>query len=295
MSNIENQSIIGVDLGGTNVRAGKVINAKIVNLYSQPISGKESKLFVINQVIEAIENVFDNSVTGIGIGVPSVVDVENGIVYDVQNIPSWNKVNLKEILYKRFNVPIYVDNDANCFVVGEKYFGKGKTYSNIVGLVMGTGLGAGIYTNNSLYLGSNCGAGEIGMLKYLDDNYEAYCSGQFFKKKYNVDGHELLKLSDTGDTKALEIYNEFGKHLGNAITGLVYLLDPEIIILGGSVSKSYKYFKESMLKSLENITYSNSVKKLKIKVSTLSQSAILGAAALQYEFSSIKGSKNRIY
>ena len=291
MNKIENQSIIGVDLGGTNVRAGKVVNAKIVNLYSQPISGMGSKQFVINQVIEAIENVFDSSVTGIGIGVPSVVDVETGIVYDVQNIPSWNKVKLKEILYKRFNVPIYVDNDANCFVVGEKYFGRGKMYSNIVGLVMGTGLGAGIYTNSNLYHGSNCGAGEIGMLKYLDDNYEGYCSGQFFKKKFNVEGHELLKLSDTGDTKALEIYNEFGKHLGNAITGLVYLLDPEIIILGGSVSKSYKYFKESMLKSLENITYSNSVKKLKIKVSTLSQSAILGAAALQYEFSSIKASK----
>ena len=292
MSNTENHSIIGVDLGGTNVRAGKVIDSRIVNLYSQPISGNESKQFVINQVIEAIEKVFDNSVKGIGIGVPSVVDVEKGIVYDVQNIPSWQKVSLKEILYEKFNVPIYVDNDANCFVVGEKYFGQGKSYSNIVGLVMGTGLGAGIYTNNSLYLGSNCGAGEIGMLKYLDDNYEAYCSGQFFKKKYNVEGQELLKLSESGNTKALQIYSEYGKHLGNAIEVLVYLLDPEIIILGGSISKSYKYFKESMLKSLENITYTNSVQKLKIKVSTLSQSAILGAAALQYEISSNKVSKN---
>lgn len=292
MSNIENHSIIGVDLGGTNVRAGKVINSKIVNLYSQPISGNESKQFVINQVIEAIDIVFDNSVKGIGIGVPSVVDVEKGIVYNVQNIPSWEKVRLKEILNKKFNVPIYVDNDANCFVVGEKYFGKGKTYSNIVGLVMGTGLGAGIYTNNSLYIGSNCGAGEIGMLNYLDDNYEAYCSGQFFKREYNIEGEELLKLCDSGDTLALQIYSEFGKHLGNAITGIVYLLDPEIVILGGSVSKSYKYFKESMFKTLENISYTNSVKKLKIKVSTLSQSAVLGAAALQYEYSSKKVFKN---
>lgn len=288
MSEAKNHSIIGVDLGGTNVRAGKVISSKIVDLYSQQISGKKSKQFVINQVIETIEKVYDNSVTGIGIGVPSVVDVEKGIVYDVQNIPSWKKVNLKEILNKKFNVPIYVNNDANCFVVGEKYFGKGKNHSNIVGLIIGTGLGSGIYTNNYLYNGTNCGAGELGMLKYLDDNYETYCSGQLFKKKYNIEGEELLKLSESGDTKALQIYSEFGKHMGNAISALVYLLDPEIIILGGSVSKSFKYFKEAMFKTLEEIAYTNSVKKLKIKVSTLSQSAILGAAALQYELSNNK-------
>lgn len=77
----------------------------------------------------------------IGIGVPSVVDREKGIVYNVVNIPHWEEVHLKEILEACFSVPVYVDNDANCFALGERIFGEGKTVDNFVGLTLGTGLG----------------------------------------------------------------------------------------------------------------------------------------------------------
>jgi len=280
---MQNKSIIGVDLGGTNVRAGKVSNYEIIDLYSQKISGNGTKEFVINQVITTIEKVFDSSVDGIGIGVPSVVDVDNGIVYDVQNIPSWNQVNLREILENRFRVPVYINNDANCFVVGEKYFGIAQVYENIVGLVMGTGLGAGYYYDNHLFMGANCGAGEFGMVQYKDSNYEAYCSGQYFNTFHNLQGDELLELAENDDKRALKIFSEFGTHIGNAITTIIYMLDPEIIILGGSVSKSFKYFKNSIFSTLANIPYRNTINNLKIEVSSLPQIAVLGAAALYYE------------
>ncbi len=280
---MQNISIIGVDLGGTNVRAGKVSNNEIIDIYSQQINSSETKEFVVNQVIVSIEKVFDESVDGIGIGVPSIVDVEKGIIYDVQNIPSWDEVNLKEILETKFNVPVYINNDANCFVVGEKYFGVGQKYKSIVGLIMGTGLGAAYYYHGSLFMGANCGAGELGMVQYKDSTYENYCSGQYFKNYYNIQGNELLELAEKGDKTALEIFSEFGIHVGDAITTIIYMLDPEVIIFGGSVSRSFKYFENSMLSKLKKIPYTSSVKNLKIEVSTLPQVAVLGAAALYYE------------
>ena len=144
-------------------------------------------------------------VTGIGVGVPSVVDTEKGIVYGVQNIPSWQEVYLKEFLENKYNLPTYVNNDANCFAAGEKYFGKAKEYENAVGLIIGTGLGAGLILNDRLYSGTNCGAGEFGTISFRGHNYEYYCSGQYFIQHYSTDGAALFESARSKDTKALKI------------------------------------------------------------------------------------------
>ena len=144
-------------------------------------------------------------------------------------------------------------------------------------------MGAGIYFDNKLYLGSNCGAGEFGMLPYKDGCYEDYCSGQFFSKKLNVSGKEIFEKAEKGDKEALQIFHEFGLHLGNAISAIVLAIDPELIILGGSVSQAYKYFQKSVMLSLKNFPYKNSIKNLKIIESNLEHIAILGAASLYFE------------
>ena len=281
---MEYKTIIGVDIGGTNIRVGKVHkDNNLVDLYTQQISSTGTEQKVLDEIITSIRKTFDDSVLGIGVGVPSVVDVEKGIVYDVQNIPALRKVYLKDILEEEFKVPIYINNDANCFVVGEKYFGVGKNYKDIVGLIIGTGFGSGIYTNGKLYVGANCGAGEFGMLSYKDSNYEYYCSGQFFTNKFNTTGEEIYNKAVNGNNDALEIFNEFGHHVGNAISAIILTVDPEIIILGGSVSKAYDYFKNSLYKVLDTFPYQNSVKQLKIVASKLNQVSILGAAALYFE------------
>jgi glucokinase len=240
---MKEKSIIGVDLGGTNVRAGKVKNNRIEDLYSRQITSAGHEQKVLEEIITSIRKLFNNSVLGIGIGVPSVVDVKKGIVYDVQNIPSFKKVNLKKILEEEFKVPTYINNDANCFVVGEKYFGAGKNYKNIVGLIIGTGLGAGLYTNGKLYCGANCGAGEFGMLPYKDGVYEDYCSGKYFANKLKTTGKEIFYKAEKGDEDALEIFSDFGVYVGHAVSAIILAVDPEIIILGGSVSIAFKYFK----------------------------------------------------
>jgi len=274
------ENIIGVDLGGTNIRAGKIIADKIVHLAKLPTPSEGSMDEVMQQIYCVIDDCFDASTTSIGVGVPSVVDVEKGIVYDVVNIPSWKVVPLKELLEKRYNVPVYVNNDANCFVVGEKYFGKAKQYKNIVGVTLGTGLGCGLIFNGKLYEGSNCGAGEFGNVPYLSHNVEYYCSGQFFTDEKKVSAIDVFNKAKKGDVKSIQMFEEYGFHLGVALKSILYAYDPEIIILGGSVSQSFDFFKDAMLHALQDFAFSNVLANLKIDVSVLENSAIFGAAAL---------------
>lgn len=275
--------ILGIDLGGTNVRVGLIDGYSLINVASTPISTKASEEKVLEEIFALIDQLITHEVAGIGIGVPSVVDLSRGIVYDVQNIPSWKEVHLKEIMEKRYGIPVYINNDANCFAAGEKYFGKAKDYQNAVGLIVGTGLGAGIIVQGRLYSGSNCGAGEFGMIPYRDNILEYYCSGQFFSNEFSMTGEEVFTKAMGGDENALEIFSRFGKHLGEAIKIILYTYDPEVIILGGSVSKSYRFFEESMKNSISDFAYAQSLKNIKIETSELDQVALLGAAALYFD------------
>jgi glucokinase len=275
--------ILGIDIGGTNLRVGLVNQNELVRVESLLIKKECRDDEVLNDLYELIEKFRGDKLEGIGVGVPSVVDVEGGIVYDVQNIPSWKEVHLKKILESKYHIPVYVNNDANCFAVGEKYFGKVKHYKDIIGLIIGTGLGAGVIINNQLYAGNNCGAGEFGNIPFKDHTYEYYCSGQYFTNEYGLSGKELFKRAENNDAKALEIFAQFGSNFGETLKMIMYAMDPEVIVLGGSVSKSFQFFKEEMWKSVKTFFYSKSAEKIKIEVSERENIAILGAAALYYD------------
>ncbi len=272
--------IIGVDVGGTKISAGLVHEEKIKRQAMLPTPFDRPQLEVVSSVIQAIEEVFDPSVSGIGIGVPGLVDLDEKQVLDVTNIPSWDSVPLAELVSDHFNKPVYVNNDANCFAVGEKHFGKGKAYSNFVGLTLGTGAGAGIIINNHLYSGRLSGAGEFGNIYYRDKNIEAYCSGQFFKDK-GLDGKTMYKRASIGDPVALRLFEELGGHIGRAIATILFALAPEAIILGGSVSQSYRFFGEAMNEFLEdNFPFRRLYNQLAIEISDAENMAIFGASSL---------------
>jgi glucokinase len=218
-----------------------------------------------------------------GVGVPSLVDVDKGIVYEVQNIRSWKKVPLRRILEDRFLKPVYVNNDANCFAVGEKYFGKGRKYRNFVGLTLGSGLGAGIIINNRLYTGRNCGAGEFGTIPYRDAILERYSSGQFFMSQYGLRGDQIYARAKKGNKTALNIFKQYGKHLGDALMIIMLAVDPEAIILGGSVSAALPFFEKPMRERMKIFPYAHALSRLVIEKSTRPQIAVLGAAALFLE------------
>ena len=288
MEKIKNSAIIGVSLGGKKLLTGKVQNGKLITSNSYNINNKGSEEEVLNDVINAISETFDNEIAGIGIGVPSLVDVEQGIVYKVQKIPAWREIHLKEILESRFGVPVYVNNDANCFAVGEKYFGQAKNYENVIGLILGAGVGAGIIFKGHLYSGTNCGAGEFGNVPYRDHDFEYYCSDSYFEEKYGIKFDILLKRAEKKDKIALAIFEQYGFDLGNLIKVILFTTDPQIIILGGLISKAFPYFEKSMWEKVRTFIYKHTIKKLKIVPAKQQDIAILGAAALYIDGQNIE-------
>ncbi|RHJ95193.1 ROK family protein [Parabacteroides bouchesdurhonensis] len=276
-------SNIGVDLGGTNMRAGRIMDGILVakNTIPTPKQAKSCEE-TLSALINVIRSVWDDGVKAIGIGVPSVVDRKSGIVYNVVNIPHWEEVHLKEILEKEFSVPVHIDNDANCFALGERIFGDGQDVENFVGLTLGTGLGGGIIQQGRLLADANCGSGEFGMLPYKDKILEYYCSGSYFMNVWGVDGKDMYSRAVKGDAEALEAYRQLGIHVAAAIKIVVLTVDPEMIIFGGSVAATHELFEESMRENLKDFDYPNSIKKLQIRYSTMEDPGIIGAASLCY-------------
>ena len=138
---MKKEKIIGIDLGATNIRGAIVDNGQLSEIISRRIHVKGTEAEVLEDVYRLVDQLLKKDIKAIGIGVPSVVDVERGIVYDVIHIPSWKEVHLKELLEDRYHIPVFVNNDANCFALGEHYFGKGKGTADMIGLTIGTGLG----------------------------------------------------------------------------------------------------------------------------------------------------------
>ncbi|MFZ4547818.1 MAG: ROK family protein, partial [Bacteroidales bacterium] len=269
-----------VDLGGTNIRAGLIEGDAITAVKQVFLTDKGSLQKTISQLIAIISALINPEVKGIGIGVPSVVDIENGIVFDVVNIPSWKRVELKKILETEFKIPVNINNDVNCFALGEQRYGQAKEFSSFVAIALGTGLGAGIIINKALYAGHNCGAGEIGSLPYLDKNFEFYTSSSFFESIHATTALEAYNAAVQGSEKALQLWQEFGKHLGNVLKAVAYTYDPEAIVLGGSIANAYRFFEVGMYKSFDDFQFPESIKRLKILRSQLENIALLGAAAL---------------
>jgi len=274
------QAVVGVDLGGTNVRAGRISGQEISAHSARPITAHGSQEQVLQEVCQTIAAVFDPRVAAIGIGVPSLVDAEKGIVYTVVNIPSWREVPLQEHLQDTFNVPVYVNNDANCFALGEFRFGAGRGFRNLVGIILGTGLGAGIILDGELRCGRHCGAGEIGKIPYREHNVEYYCSGQFFRHQFGTDGGVLYERARQGNSQALEMFETFGENLGDAVMIALHAYDPEIIVLGGSVSRAWPFFEKAMRRKLASFPYPHVLARTVIQPARTPDVSLLGAAAL---------------
>lgn len=274
---------IGVDLGGTNMRAGRVENDCLVAQASErtPKSPKDTAE-TIDLLERVIRSVWTPEVSAIGIGVPGLVDRQNGVVYNLVNIPHWDVVALREILEARFGVRVVIDNDANCFALGERVFGVGRQYENFVGLTLGTGLGGGIIQQGRLLADSNCGSGEFGMMPYRDNILEYYCSGSYFMNIWGVDGKTMYERALKGDAEALEAYRQLGEHIAAAVKIVMLAVDPEMIVFGGSVAAAHALFEKSLWENLRDFAYPNSVKRLRIFFSEMENPAILGATSLCY-------------
>ena len=271
---------IGIDMGGTNIRAAIVGIDGIVKKEQVPSPSQDSEQEVIDTLTGLIDKLFDKNIDGIGAGIPSVIDRNEGIVYNAANIPSWKEVHLKDILFRRYGVPVAIENDSNCFALGIAHYGEGQSFNHFIGVTMGTGLGGGIVINGQLYNGANDGAGEIGSLFYLDSDLEHYCSSMFFSRVCRATAEQLYNRAKAGDASTKDIWNQFGHHVGNMVKAVMFAYDPEAVILGGGISRAFNLFEPSMTQTIATFPYPKSVERLRVIPSNLSDAALLGSACL---------------
>lgn len=271
---------IGIDIGGTGIKAAQVENGQVLNKLEWPVLASGTKEEVIEQVSQLIQTIGLDGVQGIGIGIPGLVNPTTGLVYDVMNIPAWKELDLKSILEKRFGLPVALNNDANCFALGVYQHRKLKERTSILGVTIGTGLGTGIILDGKLISGLHGGAGEFGLIEYRQQDQEYYASGRFFENIYNQQGKAVYDLAISGDPAALQKYAELGTHIGNAFKTMLYALDINYFILGGSVAAAWPLFRDATLQQLSSFAYRQAIENLVIEISDTQDAGIIGAAAL---------------
>ncbi|MDY3789139.1 ROK family protein [Bacteroides fluxus] len=270
---------LSIDLGGTNIRVAQVEEGRCLSKVSVPCLAQQDAPIVLDQLFQLVRSMMNEQVDGIGIGVPSIVDSEKGIVYNVANISSWKEIRLKEILENEFNVAVAINNDSNCFALGESLYGEGKPYDNMVGVTIGTGIGAGVIIGRRLYGGQFMGAGEIGSFPYLDADFERYCSSFFFKR-HDTTGAAAAENARQGEQAALDIWKEFGMHLGNLVKVILFAYAPQAIVLGGGIVAAYPFFKDTMEYTMQSFPYRVMLDNVRVIASHQNDSSLLGASAL---------------
>ena len=258
--------VIGIDVGGTNIKLGLVNpSGKIIsrtNLETKAFIRNKKRL--IDALIQAVKDLISQNglkkkdIAGIGIGFPGLVDPVQGNVIFLPNIPGWKNVPFRQIFKNRLGIPTFIDNDVKLITLGEWRYGAGRGVKNLICLTLGTGVGSGLVLNNQLYRGASYVAGELGHMPlnekglscncggygcletYIGKNYLYKSAGKMMNRK-GVTTPEMFKLANQGNPKALKFWKEISTHLGNGLVGIVNLLNPELIIIGGGVSNNYKY------------------------------------------------------
>lgn len=273
---------LGIDIGGTNLSLGLVQDDAIINSFSAPSFPLDATLEqTLDYLGGLIERIITRDTEKIGIGVPSVVDVHKGIVYDTQNIPSWKEVPLKAYLEDRFHVPVAVNNDANCYALGiYGLYPAAEKPELLVAVTLGTGVGMGIVVEGKLLNGANCGAGELGAMEYRDSVIEDYCGRHFFDAA-GWDSRAASAAARAGDPKALALFDELGRNLGVMMSMVLFAYDPSHIAFGGGIANNYDWFRGAMEAYLrEHFPYRKALERLKVDIFTDHHIPVIGAALL---------------
>ena len=290
--------VIGIDLGGTSINGGLIDEeGNIIKRADKDTLTANSRYEVLQRVSEVIDTLMEDEVIGIGIGSPGFIDFDEGKVLKVGgNIKDWAGTSIKEELKKRyFNIPIFVENDANVAAICEHWKGAAKKYNNFIMLTLGSGLGGAIYIeNHGLIKGHRYRGGELGHAIFIPNGrlctcgqkgcVEQYISGNAVEKIYEErtgikkKGKDILKSINEDDI-ANEILHEFSHNLAIYITTLKNIFDPQRIVIGGGVINSKEYWWDDMIESFKK--YSNDSEDMDIvPAEYLNDAGMIGAGKI---------------
>jgi glucokinase len=320
---IESRSpVIGVDIGGTEVKAGIVdFRGGIVHEIRCPTRAGEGVDVVLGQIRKAISDLLteagsdDKSVAGIGVGCPGLVDSREGLVRVPPNFPGWREVPLREHIHRAFDLPTVVVNDVNAMAIGELHYGAGRGYRDVICLTLGTGVGGAVIFNRQLHTGFLGTAGEIGHMTVEPNGPQCNCGNRgclermigsqaiierTLSKVRNWGGHSsvsslgaaevepksIAAAARAGDELALQVFQEVGDILGIVLAGLVNLLNPEAIIIGGGVATAGDLLLKPVRETVRRRSYALPGERVDILPAQLGNRAgIVGAATVVFSLS----------
>jgi len=309
---------IGVDLGGTKIIAGVIDtdNGTVVEYSKKRTVKDHGKNSIIQNIIENVEKAICKAqipvskISSLGIGAAGQVDRENGILLSAPNLGCYD-VNLKAILEKHFNIPVYVGNDVEVATLGEMKFGSGVGYKNFVCIFIGAGIGSGIVQNGEIYQGFTGTAGEIGHI-VVDSGgrecscgshgcLEAYSSRTAIEKKILASlkkGHKsvikdiikegeqirskhIKQALEEGDDIVLNCVTEAAEFLSSGLATVINFYNPQLIILGGGLISNIDFFYDITVKKTIAKSLPTPSEKVKITRTALGDfSGIVGASLL---------------
>ncbi|MFC1800720.1 ROK family protein [Nanoarchaeota archaeon] len=269
---------IGVDIGGSEIKAGLVKGRKVVKKCNVDTESSKGSAVVFSNVVKVVESLWRKEVSGIGIGCAGLID--DGVVLFSPNLPFKN-FDLRKKVREKFKVKVSVENDADCFALAEGELGSAKGCENFIGLTLGTGVGSGVVIDGKLHHGMGeighvtidfdgprCGCGNKGCI-------EAYIGGYCVKKRLGKSLKEYYSLACKGNRNALGVFKNYGKFLGIGIANIINAFNPDVIVIGGNASKAWKFFNKSMKKEIKR-----ALTKCPVVRSTLSDPGIVGASLL---------------
>ena len=289
------ECIIALDVGGTMIKGSKFIDGNLASFFEERTlidndNKASSLLFLIKKIID--DNILDDKLVGLGIAIPGIV--QNGIIYGAENLGIDN-LNFEKLLKEIYpDIPIVLCNDANSAVIGEKYYGSGVGYHNIVMVTLGTGIGGGIIIDDKLYTGSTGASGEFGHIRIFPfkgrpcscGSYgclEQYASATGIRRTaYGLRRGEKTTLNDHGrisvreifdaamnnDKIAVEVIDKTAYYLAIGLSIIANTINPDIIIIGGGVSKGGDTLLIPLRKYFKELTFSTA-KSTKIELATL--------------------------
>ncbi len=310
--------VIGIDLGGTNFRLAVVDPQGIIgDRMHCPVESKRGKEVILKDLISSIQTLVKNQIPNqgrllaVGLGVPGLIRSDEGIVTESPNLQGWINFDIRTPTEVALGVPLAIENDANCFALGEFWRGAAQDANHACALTLGTGVGGGIILNGEIWRGTDGMAGEVGHMIIETHGRPCKCGSRGCLEQYasatgvrqfavealtsneetllkrwrgnpeELTAQDVFEAAREGDEVARDIFRKMGHFLGIGLTNLVNLLNVEMIVLGGKVSGAWEFFIHETERTVRERAFKIPAQRVKIVRSTLGDNGgITGAAYL---------------
>ena len=296
---------IGVDIGGTNLRAAAVAaDGVMLDKLSGTTDLHEGREAVVQDIIDSIHRLKEkrgsDTLAGVGIGVPGFILMEEGKIIGSNNLPEFENYPMRDDIERKLGTPIFLENDANAAALGEKWMGAGRDVQDLVLLTLGTGIGGGIISAGKVLhgfvgmaaelghmtvvpAGNPCGCGNYGCLEKHASATAIVAMGRMLQLGEEITAEDVYELAKDGNEKAKMVFHTMGSMLGIALASLINIFNFPLYLLSGGVLAGWDEFAPSMMAEVQKRSFTFRNTKTRIEKATLGNEAgLFGAAYLPF-------------